>query len=238
MIKNYIFDLYGTLIDIHTDESIPALWKRMALLFSLQGAAYSAQELRKAYSATVEEQIERRAKQLPSLVKTHIEPDILAVFTALYARKGSVVSRETALDTALFFRSLSMKHIRLYPDAKEILCTLRKSGQGVYLLSNAQAAFTMPELHMLGLEPLFDGIVLSSDVGVKKPDKAIFEHLLSKYRLSPETCMMIGNDEEADMLGASSLGMAGLYIHTNQSPCRKNLLPASCREIRCLQDIF
>ena len=34
MIQNYIFDLYGTLVDIHTDESMPALWKRMALFMS------------------------------------------------------------------------------------------------------------------------------------------------------------------------------------------------------------
>ena len=34
---NYIFDLYGTLIDIHISESKASLWKEVALLFSMNG---------------------------------------------------------------------------------------------------------------------------------------------------------------------------------------------------------
>ena len=91
---------------------------------------------------------------------------------------------------------------------------------------------------MLGLLPFFDGIVLSSDAGVKKPDKAIFEHILSKYGLRPETCLMIGNDDEADMLGAATVGMAGRYIHTKQSPDRRNILPNAYREIGSLTELL
>lgn len=235
---NYIFDLYGTLVDIHTDESMPGLWKRMALLLSLQGAAYAPAELKKAYHAALEEQVQQRAMKLPTIEKAHIEPNILNVFISLYAQKEVTISREKAADTALCFRTLAMGHIRLYPGAEEVLRVLRNRGQGVYLLSNAQAAFTVPELNKLGLASLFDGIVLSSDVGVKKPDKAIFEHILSKYRLRTESCLMIGNDEEADMLGAAAIGMAGRYIHTKQSPGRRHILPASCREIGDLKELL
>lgn len=238
MIQNHIFDLYGTLVDIRTDESMPSLWRRMALSLSLQGADYAPAELQKAYHAAVEIQIERRAAQLPNIPKAHIEPDILPAFVSLYEQKGLTVSSEKAKDTALLFRALSMRHIRLYPGAAEVLRGLRQRGQGIYLLSNAQAAFTMPELRMLGLLPLFDGIVLSSDVGVKKPDEAIFEYLLSKYGLRPETCLMIGNDEEADMLGAAIVGMAGRYIHTKQSPDRRYILPDACREIGSLTELL
>lgn len=238
MNQNYIFDLYGTLVDIRTDESMPALWKRMALLLSLQGASYAPEELRAAYGSAVEKQIEKRARELPMIPRDHIEPDILPVFDSLYAAKGMLLNRDALMTTALFFRSLAMRHIRVYPGAKEVLRTLRARGNGVYLLSNAQAAFTVPELDILGLSPLFDGVVLSSDVGIKKPEKAIFEHLFSKYDLLPETCVMIGNDAEADMLGAASVGMPGRYIHTRQSPCRQGPLPAGCVEIRSLKDIL
>lgn len=46
---NYIFDLYGTLIDIHTSESKASLWKEVALLFSMNGVSYTETELRKSY---------------------------------------------------------------------------------------------------------------------------------------------------------------------------------------------
>ena len=38
--RNYIFDLYGTLVDISTNEAKASLWKNMAWLFSMMGASY------------------------------------------------------------------------------------------------------------------------------------------------------------------------------------------------------
>ena len=56
MYKNYIFDLYGTLVDIHTDEESPLLWEKMADFYSVYGADYEPGELRKAYLRMVEEE--------------------------------------------------------------------------------------------------------------------------------------------------------------------------------------
>lgn len=238
MTENYIFDLYGTLVDIHTDESMPSLWKRMALFYSLQGAEYAWDELHDAYNSAVHEQIEQRSSRSPGVHMDHVEPDILLVFQSLYAKKGIGLSSDQIENTALIFRTLSMRHIQLYPSAMDALRVLRERKKGVYLLSNAQSAFTIPELRKLELLSCFDGIVLSSDVGVKKPDRAIFEHLLSKFGLRPETCLMIGNDMEADMRGAASVGIAGRYIHTQQSPARPQALPDHCREIRSLRDLL
>lgn len=239
MIEAYLFDLYGTLVDIRTDESMPSLWRRMALFLSLQGAAYGPKELKEAYHTAVAEEIESCAQRRPAIPIEHIEPDILPVFRSLYERKGISVDHNRAADTALLFRTLSMvRPVRLYPEAGEVLRTLRARGRGVYLLSNAQAAFTAPELNKLGLTSCFDGIVLSSDAGVKKPDKAIFQHMLEKFRLRPENCVMVGNDLEADMGGAATVGMAGRYIHTDLSPERRGSLPPLCRKIDRLSDLL
>lgn len=238
MIHNYLFDLYGTLVNIHTEEAMPSLWRRMALFLSLQGASYGPAELKTAYKVAIEREIDRLWALSPGLAREHVEPDILRVFASLYAQKGRSFSEERLRDTAVLFRTLSMRRLALYQDAVQVLRTLRQRGKGVYLLSNAQAAFTVPELHKLGLAPLFDGVVLSSDAGVKKPDRAIFEHILRKYNLGPEACVMVGNDETADMLGAWSAGIAGVYIHTKQSPDRRGILPPNCREIQRLSELL
>ena len=39
--KNYIFDFYGTLVDIETDESSPVLWDTMAQIYQSYGANYT-----------------------------------------------------------------------------------------------------------------------------------------------------------------------------------------------------
>ena len=105
-------------------------------------------------------------------------------------------------------------------------------------VSKWELGVALPEMDKLGLTPCFDGIVLSSDAGVKKPDPAIFEHILSKYGLRPEHCVMIGNDRDADMCGAANLGIAGRYIHTDLSPERWGSLPPGCREITGLLDLI
>ncbi len=46
--QNCIFDLYGTLVDIHTDETSPQLWTRMAEAYRRSGALYRPGELRDA----------------------------------------------------------------------------------------------------------------------------------------------------------------------------------------------
>ena len=40
--ENYIFDLYGTLVDIQTNEKKASLWKNMAHIYSMTGAVYTA----------------------------------------------------------------------------------------------------------------------------------------------------------------------------------------------------
>ena len=47
--KNYIFDFYGTFVDILTDEKDPALWDKLAQLYQAYGADYKGEGLRKSY---------------------------------------------------------------------------------------------------------------------------------------------------------------------------------------------
>lgn len=238
MIQAYLFDLYGTLVDIRTNEAKPSLWKRLALLYGLQGASYSMTEIRRAYHMAVQGEIDSLAKGQPQVSREEIDPDILRVFQALYEAKGVFPAERTLRDTAVSFRALSLEHLRLYPGAMEVLTELRSRGKGVYLLSNAQAAFTEPELRLLGLTPRFDGIVLSSQVGQKKPARAMFSYLLSTYGLDPAACLMVGNDAVADIQGAAGAGLRSRYIHTKQSPDPPASLPDSCRRIDSLLDLI
>ena len=54
MYKNYLFDLYGTLVDINTNEWKTYLWTKMAELYGFEGAEYTATELKKSYFEQVE----------------------------------------------------------------------------------------------------------------------------------------------------------------------------------------
>ena len=54
--ESYIFDLYGTLIDIRTDETGPAFWRGIAALYACRGAKYGPKAIREAYLSLCREE--------------------------------------------------------------------------------------------------------------------------------------------------------------------------------------
>ena len=70
---------------------------------------------------------------------------------------------------------------------------------------------------MLGLTPLFDGIIISSEVSIKKPSEKIFQLALDRFGLDPDECIYVGNDMLDDVFGASRAKLKTVYIQTEQS---------------------
>lgn len=214
--RNYIFDLYGTLVDINTDEWSAQLWKKMAILYGYHGAAYTYRELHSEYIRLVEEEKKAAIKRNPlfSVIDIKIEK----VFRQLFKQKGAKVSKPLVLEVCEVFRCFSTKYIKLYDGVVELLDTIKENGGRIYLLSNAQRIFTENELNMLGLTPYFDGICISSDEECSKPDPYYFLILFDRYRLKKEESVMIGNDWRSDIGGAADFGIDSLYIHQSISP--------------------
>lgn len=242
MYDNYIFDLYGTLVDIRTNENKASLWKYMAGYMTLQGAPYSAAELRKRYRSLLSDlsrkQYEKHKSLIPDLTQDQIEVDLSQIFSRLYQEKGLEQTPQTLADWALMFRAVSLNYFRLYEGAEPLLKELRRQGKRVYLLSNAQRLFTEPELRSLGIYDLFDDVMISSDIGFKKPSPLFYGALLEKHDLDPKASVMIGNDWQADAWGAHNSGLACMYIHTAQSPELAGDLPRDCRRLKDISDVL
>ncbi len=95
-----------------------------------------------------------------------------------------------------------------------------------------------------GLSPFFDNVVLSDEVGALKPDPTIFRHALQLYDALPSQAIMIGDNFEADILGAARAGIAQIYYN----PLNKSLpdglnptwlqVPAPTYEVASLRDIL
>ena len=205
--RNYIFDLYGTLIDIHTDEESPKLWEALADYYGKLGAEYAADELKSAYATSVRK-----------LLDITEEIQVEKVFRTLYEAKGVTPDDALVLETCHFFRDTSTEYIKLYPWTLPILDSLKAEGKGIYLLSNAQRSFTAHELDKLGLTKYFNDILISSACGVMKPNLTFFKMLLKRCNLNPKECLFVGNDEICDIFGAKKAGMDSFYIHSNCSP--------------------
>ena len=213
----FLFDLYGTLVDIHTDENQSSLWQQMAGFAVSRGAAWEAEALRRAYGAAVREEEARLRLRDRDLPEARPEIDLARVFVRLYAEKGVPADGRLIAETARRFRAASTTHLRLYAGAKELLAALRQR-EKVLLLSNAQSLFTRPELRQLGLEDCFDGVYLSSEAGFQKPDPRFFRLALEREGLEARDCLMLGNDPRCDGEGARAVGMAAYVIRSALSP--------------------
>ncbi len=211
MYTNYIFDLYGTLVDIHTNEKSKILWNKLSLFYSFNGAIYSPNELKSAYLNNVKE------KQKSLSHTKYPDFPIESVFRVLYENKGISPSEDLVKSTAQSFRVLSIKYLTLYDGVIELLELLQKKRKNIYLLSNAQRIFTLYEMKLLGIEKYFNKIYFSSDYYTCKPDAKFFEKLISDLNLDVKKSIMIGNDHICDIEGANSVGLNTLYIHSNQS---------------------
>lgn len=216
--QHCVFDLYGTLVDIHTDEAAPGLWAAMAEYYRERGAAYGPEELHESYLRLVEEAGPNGTPLRQDAHEAHPEIQIELVFQRLFREKGVAAELAQAVQTGRRFRELSTEYIRLYDGAKELLSSLQERGCKLWLLSNAQAVFTRWELERLGLTDCFDGIYLSSDYGVKKPDRRFFEILLRERGIDPGAAVMVGNDGVCDIAGARAVGLATVYLRSNISP--------------------
>lgn len=224
---NFVFDLYGTLIEMCTDEEELPFWQKMAELYAVYGADYTAAGLQKEYKRLCKEEekklIAETGCRIPEIKLEKVFARLLteAKHTHKTAHAFGAVTDEIAYYIANSFRVLSRHRMKLYPAVPELLQHLRDSGKGVYMLSNAQAVFTSPEIEQLDLARYFDDIFLSSDIGVKKPEPLFFEKLLQKHSLDPAKTVMVGNDFYADMGIALACGTAGAHINSDKLPARE-----------------
>ena len=223
MYRNFIFDLYGTLVDIRTDEQDPANWEayaRWADSFMSAGAGLTGAELHAIY----DEEVARQAAA-PSPYR-YPEPDLLPVFRVILERIVAAggctreVTDEEVYAAGEQFRRQTTKLLGLYPNTKKVLEGLHAAGKKVCLLSNAQHVFTWQELERLGILGNFDAIFISSDAGVRKPDPAFYEKLFASEGLAKEESIMIGNDSTSDIAGAKAFGIDALYVRTVISPAQ------------------
>lgn len=213
MYKNIIFDVYGTLVDIHTNEYDIATWTKMADTLSFYGVYYTPQELKETYFSSCEWQMKQGEKQFK-----HPEIDVVEISRHIFANKGKKASISLATHLAQEFRAFSTEYIRVFDGVTETLTKLKKAGKKLYLLSNAQACYTKTELNKLGLRKYFSGIVYSSDYKCAKPDPALFKVLIDKYKLDRKDCVYIGNDAFSDVEGARNAKIDCLWLKTSHTP--------------------
>ena len=102
----------------------------------------------------------------------------------------------------------------LYDDVKDTLIKLRKKYK-LAILTNGNAASQRRKLNTIDIYDLLDYTLVSSEYGIKKPDKKIFEYTANQLNLDTSECVYVGDNYNIDVVGSRNSGMTPIYVSRN-----------------------
>lgn len=209
-LKAISFDCYGTLIDIRTDMTPPdhPVWRTLAMFAYYHtgvrrlpeefcGKFFEYKELEKQAG-------DSRAEGEP------FEIEELNVYRKLFVGADEQIIRTAA---EIFRASTTNpKTFKLFRGTKEFMKAAKQAGLRLFMTSNSQNCYTVPEFKALGIYDLFDGHMeegISSSTFFRKPSKKFFQMMLDNLEVQPHEVLNIGNYLPDDITPAKALG-----IHT------------------------
>jgi 2-haloacid dehalogenase len=93
----------------------------------------------------------------------------------------------------------------------DVLAELRAAGLRLVALSNWSAELFPVARERFDFLAWFEGILISGEVGVNKPDRQIFEHLVERFGIEPATALFI-DDSSANVATAAALGFRAIHF--------------------------
>ncbi|MCD7440704.1 HAD-IA family hydrolase [Streptomyces lincolnensis] len=206
-----LFDFSGTLFRIESTES----WLRAVLAEA--DVPLAEPELLRAVRALERSgalpggapAVERVPEELAAVWEIRDKSAELhrAAYTGL-ARQ--VPLPDPALHDALYARHMTPAAWAPYPDAVEVLGTLRERGVAVGVVSNI-GWDPRPVFRAHGLDDYVDTYVLSYEHGIQKPDPRLFATACAALGVAPGDTLMVGDDRRADG-GAAALGCGVHFV--------------------------
>ena len=200
-IKAVFLDFGGTLAygGINWDE----YHRAVRILLASLGYDIEQRRLKKAIGASLQELQRHRAK---GLERTNEE-----IYGAALRRVGIPADD----DTLKMIHDTFKKHYisTFYPRTEETLKELAEKYK-LALISNTMSDQPREMLEETGLDGLFGLIICSRDLGIRKPNPAIFEYVMDRVGVLPGETVHVGDSVEADMEGASASEITPIWIKT------------------------
>ncbi|NCB08188.1 MAG: noncanonical pyrimidine nucleotidase, YjjG family [Bacteroidia bacterium] len=94
----------------------------------------------------------------------------------------------------------------------ETLNELKRKKYSMYIITNGFKEVQLKKLENSGLRPFFQKVFISEDIKVAKPGHAIFDYAIKSANALKSKSLMIGDDWDADIVGAANFGIDSVYI--------------------------
>jgi putative hydrolase of the HAD superfamily len=226
-IKAIGFDLFNTLIIVEPDTLVQAM-KRM--IKSLKDNGFSIDE-----SSYIKGYRDAALKFIAEARESGIETHNSIWISHVFKENGLSIppEDERIADAIDQYFSVFYEKVYLIPDTIETLTTLGEE-YTLGLLSNFTHAPAAREiLARTGLASCFDSILISGELGYRKPHPFVFEELTRKLGTEKENILFTGDDPEPDIIGALKAGLHPVwfnYVKENNVPVIKGTIQSETIE--------
>jgi putative hydrolase of the HAD superfamily len=155
------------------------------------------------------------ATRTASLEAHRDEVRIAAHVAAVLAADGIAADVAIAETIADVYGEADVSRIHAVPGRAELLESLRGEGLRLAIVSNTntRGAILTRMLQDFGLWELFDAVVYSSEVGVRKPHVEIYQAALGGLGVAPGEAVFVGDRLREDVLGPARAGITGVLTH-------------------------
>ncbi len=150
------------------------------------------------------------------LSATDLAVPLRDVRTRLWARAlehAGVEDEGLAQTCAQRYNAYRREYFELFPGALELLWSLRRSGKRIGLVTNGFAETHHEKITLLKLRDVLDAVIIADEVGMLKPDPAIFAHACSLLKVPPAAAAMVGDRYERDIRGAIEAGLFTVWVN-------------------------
>lgn len=181
---------------------------------------------RAALRAFLPDQFKRFADRLKGVTLQNFEATFLALEKEglvdkqkLYPRLAATLGVGSRCGALLLsdFQTRYPHFARLSIGALETLILLRQRGLKTAIISNGHTVVQSAKIEITGLRDAVHLVVISGDVGLQKPDPRIFQLAAERLGVAPARCIFVGDNPEADVMGAEASGMTGVFYNVGTS---------------------
>jgi HAD superfamily hydrolase (TIGR01549 family) len=125
-----------------------------------------------------------------------------------------------------------------FPETREVVLELYRRGYRLGLVSNTTSSTEAPKaLKELGIWGCFDTIILSCDVGIRKPNPEIMLLAARRMGVSPQCCAYVGDQPRRDAAAARGAGFSQSIILRNQQNMAELTLPPDVSPDRYIDNL-
>ncbi|CAN5696559.1 pyrimidine 5'-nucleotidase [soil metagenome] len=160
-----------------------------------------------------------------------------ARFRQLFEWYGERAS-DAMVDTATtVYRQIYQAARRPVPGVLPLLQQLRASVK-IGVVTNNLLSEQQEKLAYCGLTPFVDLLIVSEEVGVAKPDPAIFQAALQRLEYTVSEVVMVGDSWRADILGATNLGIRAIWLNRHALPCPDPMLATEIHAFEPIETVI